>query len=664
MSQDSRAVGPTEGISRRRFVGSLAGAAITLASAARAQAQLDDDTVGRLLGRRILDRGVTRQQTWDFAHARVATMPKVASIAEWERHVHRIRQELFDKVIFVGEAAKWRDMPGHVVWSDTIEEDGYRIRKVRYEVLPGYWMPGLLYEPHNLKGRVPLIYNTHGHTGSGGGKAKESVQIRNINLVKRGMLVLTTDWPDIGQLHIRGRHYRMSQLDLCGTSGLAPFYLTLSRALDLMMDHPHVDPKRICVNGVSGGGWQTIYISALDDRVTLCNPVAGHGSLLAEHSRDNEQSPNDMATIADYTHMTAMVAPRPMLLTYNDKDNCCYQTWETLPPLVEAAEPIYKLYGKSHHLRTHNNMVVDPESSGHNFGRENREALYRLIGYFFYPNDPHFAREDLPGLEKEIKPIPKLDVDLPENNHGFNSMARKLMRDLPREPRIPTGEAAVQTWQHRRRAKLRDIVRYTAYSVKAEPIREHQESGLHSRDWLLDMGEWAVPAVELTPTDAVGTSVVMSDSNRARASEQVTQLLQQKQRVIAFDPYYFGESALGERDHLMALLVSCVGGRPLGIQASQAAAVCRWARERHGHAVQLRAVGERVSLMALIAAAIETQAITALDLHGAMRSLKQIIERDIPSNHRPEIFCFGLLQWFDMPQLDALVAPRPLVRHR
>src|SRR5207249_7315151 len=104
-------------------------------------------------------------------------------------------------------------------------------------------------------------------------------QIRSINLAKRGMLVLNPEWLGMGQLSSEGFHHsRMNQIDLCGSSGLAPFYLCMKRGLDILLSLPNADPQRVAVSGLSGGGWQTIFISALDTRVTLCNPVAGYSS--------------------------------------------------------------------------------------------------------------------------------------------------------------------------------------------------------------------------------------------------------------------------------------------------------------------------------------------------------------------------------------------------
>ena len=130
------------------------------------------------------------------------------------------------------------------------------------------------------------------------------------------MLALNVEWLGMGQLSGDGfKHYKMNQLDLCGTSGLAPFYLSMSRGLDLLLSLDHADPTRVAVAGLSGGGWQTILISSLDTRVTLANPVAGYSSFItrAHHTKDlgdSEQTPSDFGAIADYTHLTMLLAPR------------------------------------------------------------------------------------------------------------------------------------------------------------------------------------------------------------------------------------------------------------------------------------------------------------------------------------------------------------------
>ena len=237
------------------------------------------------------------------------------TVAEWERIAGRMRANALQYVIYQGAAASWHDAPMKIDWLETIEGGpGYRIKKLRFEALPGFWIPALLYEPEKLEGKVPVILNVNGHDANG--KAADYKQIRCINLAKRGMLALNPEWIGMGQFATPDyRHDLINHIDLCGTSGVATHYLLLKRGLDVLLDLEHADPERVAVTGLSGGGWQTIFISAFDTRVKLCNPVAGYSSFLTRLHNvpdlgDSEQTPNDLATVTDYGPMTAMLAPR------------------------------------------------------------------------------------------------------------------------------------------------------------------------------------------------------------------------------------------------------------------------------------------------------------------------------------------------------------------
>jgi len=72
------------------------------------------------------------------------------------------------------------------------------------------------------------------------------------------------------------------------------------------------------------------------------------------------------------------------------------------------------------------------------------------------------------------------------------------------------------------------------------------------------------------------------------------------------------------------------------------------------------ALGPRSSVIALVAAALEPQAIAGVELHGSLGSLKEILEQDATIGQKPELFCFGLLEAFDVKHIAALVAPRPV----
>jgi dienelactone hydrolase len=616
-----------------------------------------------MLAREVIGPRQSLRDLLDFVRPRIVSMPTVGNLQEWEVIAGRIRREVLERIVFRGEVARWREAPLRVEWQEQIAGGpGYHIKKLRYEAVPGLWIPAVLYEPDKLSGKVPVALAVNGHDHQG--KAASYKQVRCINLVRRGLIVLNVEWLGMGQLRREGlAHYRMNQLDLCGTSGLAPFYLVLSRGLDVLLSHPHADPARVTVSGLSGGGWQTIFLSALDPRVTLANPVAGYTSFRARLHEDahdigdSEQVPCDLGTIADYTHLTALRAPRPTLLTYNARDDCCFVAQEALPPLLEAARPIYQLYGKLDALRSH----VNHDPGTHNYLKDNREAYYRMIGTFFFGGDPRYSAVEIP-VDREIKTALELAVSLPADNADFNTLARSLARNLPRVAAWPASKEVALSWQEEHRRRVREVVRPQDLDVKAQRSGNTEKEGTQAVFWKLRLGgSWTVPVVELTRGAARATALLVNDAGRRHDPITAERLLREGYRVLAVDPFSFGEARLAGEDTPWILLLSAAGERPLGVQAGQLLAVARWAAQAHSREpVHLVAVGPRLGMAALVAAALDEKAIASLQWQGALASLHELIEQNRSVEQMPELFCFGLLQATDVKHLMTLVAPRPV----
>ena len=633
---------------------------LTIFSAATSQAQ--DLGLHAVLSKRILAPNQPLVEVKAYTASRVPPLTVRPDQADWEQYADEIRERTLNDVIFRGEAKAWRDAKTRVEWLETIDGGpGYRIKKLRYEALPGLWIPALLYEPNNLTGKVPVVLNVNGHA-TVEGKAVEYKQIRCINQAKRGILALNVEWLGMGQLNTPGfGHYKMNQLDLTGSSGIAPFYLAMKRAIDLLLEHENADPERLAVTGLSGGGWQTIFISSLDERVVLADAVAGYSSFVTRAQfptydlGDSEQTPSDLATVVDYTHLTALRAPRPTLLTYNARDTCCFRAEYALAPLLQAAKPAFELFDRPKHLRSHIN-----QDAGHNYGQDNREAFYRMLRDFFYGGSPDFEVSEIP-VDDEVKTPEQLEVSLPADNLDFHQMAVQLAADLPRNNDVPADASSAQNWRRENREKLREITKTPRYVVEAKAAGESTEGPYKAAFWKLHMEDsWTAPAVELQGETADGTVIVLADGGRASAAGEIRELLKQGRRVVAVDPFYFGESTIETEDFLYAILVAGVGERPLGIQAGQITATARWAKQRYGEAVEVHAIGPRTSLIGLIASALEPDAIAGARVVESFGSLGEIITSDLGANQTPELFCFGLFKEFDIPQIAALSAPRPV----
>lgn len=610
---------------------------------------------------RLLDESQTWSEVRAFVERRVPPVPAADSVDTWRVIAEQLRNDMLRSVIFRGAAEQWRAYSSRVEYLETVpcESAGYSLRKLRYEALPGLWIPAVLYEPWNVgradsAQRVPVVLNFNGHDPLG--KAAIYKQMRCIHLAKQGYLALNVEWLGMGQLKTKGfTHGRMNQLDLCGTSGLAPFYLAMERALDLLLAHPHADSQRVAVAGLSGGGWQTILLSALDPRVTLSNPVAGYSGLVTRVHHisdlgDSEQTPVDMATVADYTHLTAMRAPRPTLLTFNAKDDCCFAAAHALPPLLAAATPVFERFGRADHLREH----VNHDPGNHNFERENRQAFYQMLAEHFSQATANFSVEEQDYAD-ELKTAEQLNVLMPDENADFHQLAVQLAAQLPCGESRPDDELEIVGWRERRRIALRRLTATHHYEVQARAVSSVKSPSTSFHCWKIRIGnEWTIGVREWTPAAPNGTTILLADTGRTALSDRITDLLNAGQRVLNFDPFFFGECGIRDRDYLAALLISAVGERPLGVQTSQLIAVADWSAQRFGRGVRLQTVGPRMGLIGLLAQVLASEFIDDIAIFDGPVSLKQVIEEDMSFEQRPEWFCFGLLEQFDIDAMKQL----------
>ncbi len=654
------------------FLGVLIALAVSIPWSSKEQfaaqaAKPSTPTILSVLERATIGKELVLAEVQRVCESRIAALGDFQSVEEWDRYAAQLRQSILEQIVFRGTPPEWRNHPVRVEWFEELPAgEGYRIRKLRYEALPGLWIPAILYVPAKVTGKVPAVLNINGHTPLG--KQYPPKQLRCIHMAKHGVIALNIEWVGMGQLHTPGYHHgRMNQLDLCGVSGLAVFYLNMRAGLDVLLSLEAVDPNRVAMTGLSGGGWQTIFLSALDTRIKLSCPVAGYSSYRTRvwHAKDlgdSEQTPTDFAALADYTHLTALLAPRPALLTYNAKDECCFEAGYALEPLIQAAQPIYTLYGCPEALRTH----INYEPGTHNYELDNRQAFYRMLRDFFFAHPEEFEVCEVPA-ESELKSSEELMVPLPEGNHNFNSLALEFARHLPAQIELPRDPEKFAKWQEEHRKDVRSTIRFESYDVRAYQIGTEEIPEGTVRLWRLELnGKWTLPAAEFIPGSSEGTQgtvrgetrrgVIVVRENDAALAQAVSQHLSQGRPVLALK--LFGCSPR-QINYLWHLLLASVGYRTLGLQASELAAAARWWRQsgKFGE-IEVDAEGKKLCTAVLLAATVEAEAISSLRLTQPMASLKQVIEENWSADQHPEVFCFGLLRVTDVPILMAAIAPR------
>ena len=634
-------------------------------------AQSEARPVGTILSEPIVSPEVSLFQLRQYILSRVAKAPAPASAQQWTAESRGLRERLLKEVVFHGWPQAWVTAPPKFEDLGLIGSGPeYRMRKLRYEIVPGFQSTAILYEPENLQGKVPAILNVNGHVGPPG-KSVEYKQKRCITFARRGILALSLEWLSFGELtHRENLHLFGAHLDLVGTNELGLFYLAMRKGLDYLYDHPSTDRERLGMTGLSGGGWQTMILSPLDERVKVAVEVAGITSLQTRIEvrdfgdlGDIEQSATDLLDGQDYSHLSALMAPRPTLLAHNAEDDCCFRAPLVKPLLYDAIRPIYKLYGKEDVFQWHENR--DPGT--HNYQLDNRQQAYRFFSKHF--NLPLIENDDLSGAR--INSYEELIVGLPKENLTILGLARQLAGSLKRAP-IPEEAGARSAWVSRERKKLEALIRFKPLTIKRDwTVANTKNKGVETKSYLFEMNNGlSANGVWLKVMDSPDTSsvsIVLNDKGKRAAGEQVSDRINRGEQVLALDLVFNGDAwwirspATPERETgpwAYIQMLHGTGDRALGLQVAQLLEITRWIQGRTATTkIRLESTGMRNQLVALIAGALRPGLFSEVVIHDGIRSLNTLLETPVEYQTAPEMFCLDLLKEFDIDRLEALGAP-------
>jgi cephalosporin-C deacetylase-like acetyl esterase len=636
----------------------------SLLLAAQSWAQGEGSDIHELLKDEILSPAVAEFQVRQYIVQNTAPLPKPPATAEqWSTSAARLRHHLLDDVVFHGWPKEWTESPPKFEEAGVIETgEGYRIHKLRYEIVPGFAASALLYEPERVTGKVPAILNLSGHDGPLG-YAYEFKQKRCISYARHGMLALNLEWFGFGDLSKPGNdHFSAAHLDLVGANGVGIFYLAMRRGLDYLYNDSRVDRNRIGVTGLSGGGWQTIVLSSLDERVRATNPVAGFSSLRSRvevkdygDMGDVEQSGTDFLEGSDYPYLVALMAPRPTLLTFNGEDDCCYRAMLVKPRIFDAIQPFFKLYGKQDLFTWHENR--DP--GNHNYQLDNRLADYSFFTKKF--GLPPIENED--GTPAQLKSYDELKTSLADDNLTILDLARKLGRQIEREP-VPSGTAERAAWVDTERRQLRDVVRYKPVELQdtwTVAMTKHRD--LQSISYLFRLnnglsasGIWLRSILQ--SSDSSPVTIVLNDDGKEGSTEQALERFSRGEQVLALDLMFMGSAWKGKDPFLFAQMLDSLGDRSLGMEASQLIRIAQWAQHQANvDKVRLEVSGIRNQAVALVVAALEPRLFSEVVVRDGIRSFSYVLEKPVTFEQAPELFCLDLYKDFDIDRLEALAGP-------
>lgn len=319
-----------------------------------------------------------------FVRAQAAELRKndkaPATLDEWKKQRDELRKNL---LAAWGGTAAFPEKPCPLdpqQHGEPLKRDGYTVEKITIQTRPNVRMTANLYVPDAAKQgkKLPAILQVHGHWK--GAKQDPVVQSRCIGAAKLGFVVLCVDAFGAGE---RGVGTALGEYhgDMTAAT-LLPVGLPLSglqvyenmRAVDYLESRPEVDKDRIGITGASGGGNQTMYAGAWDERFKCVVPVCSVGNYQAYLQTACcmcEVVPGALKFTEEWA-VLALTAPRALMVVNATKDGIQFSVGEAKKSLALTG-PVYKLFGKPDNLR--HAIFEGP----HDYSKAMREAMYGFM---------------------------------------------------------------------------------------------------------------------------------------------------------------------------------------------------------------------------------------------------------------------------------------------
>ncbi len=275
------------------------------------------------------------------------------------------------------------------------EMDGYTRTKMLIQTEPDVFMPFYILKPNNSDEKMlPCIIACHGHCSNakdavvnidyGMDNIRESIESYNYSygekLVKEGFIVFAPDARGFGER--REKYYQGDDFDKrtssscsylsalaipLGMSVVGMMIWDLMRLLDYIQTLDNITSIGAC--GLSGGGMQTLWLCALDERIKAA-VVSGYfygfkESLLEMHNCDCNYVP-DLYRFVDVGDIGALISNRHLFIESGSDDHLNGKSGlSNIYPYIEIVKKAAAICNMENNI-THNVIAC-----GHRWGGEN-----------------------------------------------------------------------------------------------------------------------------------------------------------------------------------------------------------------------------------------------------------------------------------------------------
>jgi len=286
----------------------------------------------------------------------------------------------------------------------TLEGDGFRIEKVIFQSRPNHYVTANLYLPAGA-GPFPGILIACGHSEQG--KAYSYYQRAAMLMARNGMMALIYDAIGQGERlsYLRGSgnpglQHKLDNVNSVFVGRTVVGYQAWDgiRAADYLMSRPELDrTKPLGMTGNSGGGAQTMYLMALDERIGPAAPSCHITTLernfeLGGAGDGCQSAPLTGAMGIDHPDFFVMRTPRPAIILSAEQD---YKDIRFTRKTFAEARRAYDLLGRPECMEM---FAYDDK---HSFSQPRREAAARWMRRWLLDDPRPVEEPELATFDQE-----------------------------------------------------------------------------------------------------------------------------------------------------------------------------------------------------------------------------------------------------------------------
>lgn len=617
-------------------------------------------------------------EAFDLLKKEGLVVDQVKTVKDWAVRQKQIKAKMW--AVLGPFATK---TPLNPVVTGVVQKQGYRVENIIYESLPGYYVPASLFIPDHLVKPAPAILFCSGHSAQA--YRRDLYQLPLLNLVKKGFIVLAFDPVAQGERmqyydaktgtssvgpSTKEHAYPAPQAFLLGQSVARYFVWDGIRAIDYLVSRPEVDAKRIGAHGLSGGGTQSSYIAALDDRVVAVAPagyITGYKRLLESIGvQDGEQNfYHGLVNGIDHADLLEVRAPKPALIMATTRD---FFNIEGTREAFERVKRTYRQLGKP------DNIGMVEGDYEHGYTQNIREGMY---GFF----QKHLQ---LPGSSQEeaVEYLTEKELQKTTTGQLASSLGGETMFSLNKSEAMKFDtqlqnsrkNAAVHLPKVVQQAKL--LSGFRAPSEKDTPVftgRLQREGYVIERYFVRGEGDYPIPYLLFKPEVPSGKAMLYlhPDGKAAEATVggEIEWFVKRGFTVMAPDLIGTGEMAPDKSkgdaiiegvSYNLMFTATLIGRSITGIQAADIIKIRRILKKQIS-AKEVFALSHLELSPALLHAAAFENTFKSIAFVKPYVSYRSVVMEQLYKSSFTISLVPGSAGVYDLPDLAAVLAPTPLL---